>query len=267
MNNFFSNLKFNQDIYSNSINLISCDDHYWKKYGIFNVISCNETNQDIHVHIINPSPETIKSLKKLKEQCHINITQSSESFETTELNFYFLKSYYYMSRFFISRFIFNNTTVQEIKITDADIFFNEFIEFPNNINLAVSYRPNNNTAWERTAAYFLYVTKEYSNFLNLVVEVYQKKVKNIDFYKIEKIENKIEKANNTGLDQVCLTEVLEDQKIFQNADFLNLDSLLDFSSKGENDSKIWVLVGKTKRSLEDSYLYSKYKNYFKEEQQ
>ena len=83
----------------------------------------------------------------------------------------------------------------------------------------------------------------------------------------KEIENKIEKANNTGLDQVCLTEVLEDQKIFQNADFLNLDSLLDFSSKGENDSKIWVLVGKTKRSLEDSYLYSKYKNYFKEEQQ
>jgi hypothetical protein len=219
MNNFFSNLKFNQDTYSNSINLISCDNNYWEKYGIFNIISCNETDQDIHVHIINPSEKTLQSLKRLKEQCRINITHSSESFDTTELNFYFLKSYYYMSRFFISRFIFNNTNVQEIKITDADIFFNEFIEFPRNINLALSYRPNNNTAWERTAAYFLYIKKEYSNFLNLVIENYQEKVNNIDFYKIEKIENKIEKANSTGLDQVCLTEILESQQIIQNSDY------------------------------------------------
>jgi hypothetical protein len=260
-NLFFKNVLFDSIPVSNNLVVFSCDDNYFKKYGIYNILSCDETDQPAHVHLINPSLDSVLTLKLIKNKLQIPLSWSTEYFETSNLNFYLLKSYYYMARFYLSNYIFQHTAVTHIKIVDADIIFNSLISFPESVNMGITYKKQKNTAWERTAAYFLFLTSLYKDFLPKVIALYEEKIKNIDFVTVEKIENKIEKANFTGLDQVCLTEILENECIYQNQDFLNLESLQAFSSKG-HDAKIWVLVGKTKKLLPEDYLLIKYKKYF-----
>jgi hypothetical protein len=260
-NLFFKNVLFDSIPKSDNLVVFSCDDTYFKKYGIYNILSCNDTDQPVHVHLINPSADSVLTLKAIIGKLQIPLSWSTEYFETSNLNFYLLKSYYYMARFYLSNYIFQHTSVTCIKIVDADIIFNSSISFPESVNIGITYKKQKNTAWERTAAYFLFLTLVYKDFLPKVIELYEEKIKNIDFLKVEKIENKIQKANFTGLDQVCLTEILENECIYLNQDFLNLGSLQSFSSKGP-DAKIWVLVGKTKKLLPDNYLPVKYKKYF-----
>jgi hypothetical protein len=108
---------------------------------------------------------------------------------------------------------------------------------------------------------YIFISKNKIQFLEKVIEEYCCRYIETDFDKVSLIENKIEKANFTGLDQVCLSFVFEKENIEENNDFFNLlPVMFEYKSKGDNEAKMWMILGKTKKVVEP-YLREKFKDY------
>jgi hypothetical protein len=263
MNLFFKDIVMNISPKDEELVLFSCDDIYFQKYGIYNLLSCNDVYQHVHVHIINPSLDSLVLLEKIIKKLSINVSYSTEILNTN-LNFYAIKSYYYCSRFYVARWLFEKYNLKKIHIVDADVIFNEKIIIPDNITLAVDYNSDAPTLWQKIMAGYIFISVEEINFLNLVIDEYSIRYVNTDFNAVSLIENKIEKANFTGLDQVCLSVIFEKLEKERSDSFLNTRTLLNFKGKGETGSKIWMLLGKAKKNKIEDYLQEKYLNYFME---
>lgn len=263
-NNFFKSFNFLHYPAKKEIVLFSCDDLYFKKFGIFNIISCNEVGHDIHFHIINPSKESLELFNNIKSKLRIQYSYSTELLETKDLNFYALKSYYYCSRYYVATFLFENTLVEKIHIVDTDAIFNDKIVMKENIDLSLEYNDQYNNLWQKIMAGYVFIEKKKSWFLKEVLFEYEKRYDSTDFAIVSNIENKIEKANFTGLDQVCLSYVFELYKLNLEDSFYNLLPIKSqFKSKGDNLAKIWMILGKSKVDA-DKYLRKKYIKYFDE---
>jgi len=215
--------------------IFQCDENYFNKYGLYNLISCNKHNHDVHIHLINPNNNLINNIKNLK--LSIDLSISVEYLDLENINYYKLKSYYFCSRYFISDYLFEKGLIQKAYITDADIIFNEHISFNDDINLGVLYFPWHNTPWKQTGANFLYVTEKKKQFIKNIVNLYNEKVKITNFNIISEDMEKITRANMYGLDQVCMSAVIKDEP-----DFLNIATIDNFITK-QQTSKIWSLTG------------------------
>lgn len=260
---FFKNIEIIKNPTSEELILFSADDVYFQNFGIYNIFSCDGIDVDVHAHVINPSEKTKKILRSIQKSLKINLSYSFETLQTEDLNYYFLKSYYYCARFYIADYLFEKCTSQILHIVDADVIFNQKILWGDKINLALEYDNNKETLWQKILAGYVFIKKEKHSFLKKVLNEYEKRLSSTDFENVDTIKNKIEKANITGLDQVCLSYVFENEKVFNDVNFYNIKadkSLL--KSKNDNVSKIWVIVGKNKFSKIE-YLKEKYQNYLK----
>jgi hypothetical protein len=264
MNDFFSDPIMIDSPNVSELVLFSCDNIYFEKYGIFNLLSCDTVNHDVHIHIINPSEKNLNFLKKIKNILKIKLSFSIE-YVNADLNFYAIKSYYYCSRFYVARWLCQDFSIKKIHIVDADVIFNEKIFIPNEITLCLNYNSDANNFWQKIMAGYIFISKEEMHFFDEVLEEYKNRYKNTDFEKVSNIENKIEKANFTGLDQVCLSIIFEKNQKQLSLTFLNIKTEnLNIIGKEEKGSKIWALLTKAKKNNIEKYLYKKYINYFKD---
>jgi hypothetical protein len=255
MFNFFKNTQFISYPSNSSIIVSACDDLYFKRFGDTIISSCINSRNDIHVHVINPSIETINEFKKYKS------TLVSISYETSDFTTYhplLIKTYYYFSRYFISNFLFENYNITNVYITDIDMFFNNVIDLPKDKDVGIFYNSKKESLWRQTSAGFVYINKNKKYFLDNLISNYLNKLKSIDFLYVENNVTGLERANYVGLDQVCLSE--EVQKILQDSKFLNLNELTNFISK-EDDNRYtaWNLIRFKKDPNFDNYIRQKFK--------
>jgi hypothetical protein len=237
---YFQKLKIIVPPKSRNKVIFACDGDYFNSYGIYNLLSCNNYNHDVHVHIINPTEKLLNKINELT--LSIDLSISIEELDTSNINFYKLKSYYFCSRYFICDYLFNNDLIDTAYITDADVIFNENISFDNTVTLGILYYPKYESLWKQTGANFLYVTKERKSFVNKIVNLYQKYVETNDFETISDSMDKSVRADIYGLDQVCMSEIIKNE-----TDFFNLATIENFVSKKQN-SQIWSLTGPWKKN-------------------
>jgi hypothetical protein len=237
---FFQDIKFISKPKTKEKVVFQCDENYFINYGIYNLFSCDKHGHDVHIHLINPSDLLLEQIKNLK--LSIDLSISTEQLEITNINFYKLKSYYFCSRYFISDLLFEKNLISKAYIVDADVIFNQRINFDNSIELGVLYYPHHDTLWKQTGANFLYVTEKRKNFLRNIVNLYNEKVQHIPFELINENMEKLQRANMYGLDQVCMSELIS-----QEHNFFNLCDLENFLSKNQS-SKIWSLTGPWKQN-------------------
>jgi hypothetical protein len=237
---FFQDIKFISKPKTKEKVVFQCDENYFINYGIYNLFSCDKHGHDVHIHLINPSDLLLEQIKNLK--LSIDLSISTEQLEITNINFYKLKSYYFCSRYFISDLLFEKNLISKAYIVDADVIFNQRINFDNSIELGVLYYPHHDTLWKQTGANFLYVTEKRKNFLRNIVNLYNEKVQHISFELINENMEKLQRANMYGLDQVCMSELIS-----QEHNFFNLCDLENFLSKNQS-SKIWSLTGPWKQN-------------------
>jgi hypothetical protein len=237
---FFQDIKFISKPKTKEKVVFQCDENYFINYGIYNLFSCDNHGHDVHIHLINPSELLLEQIKNLK--LSIDLSISTEQLEITNINFYKLKSYYFCSRYFISNLLFEKNLISKAYIVDADVIFNQRINFDNSIELGVLYYPHYDTLWKQTGANFLYVTEKRKNFLRNIVNLYNEKVQHIPFELINENMEKLQRANMYGLDQVCMSEL-----IAQEHNFFNLCDLENFLSKNQS-AKVWSLTGPWKQN-------------------
>ena len=237
---FFQDIKFISKPKTKEKVVFQCDENYFINYGIYNLFSCDNHGHDVHIHLINPSDLLLEQIKNLR--LSIDLSISTEQLEITNINFYKLKSYYFCSRYFISDLLFEKNLISKAYIVDADVIFNQRINFNNSIELGVLYYPHHDTLWKQTGANFLYVTEKRKNFLRNIVNLYNEKVQHIPFELINENMEKLQRANMYGLDQVCMSELIS-----QEHNFFNLCGLENFLSKNQS-SKIWSLTGPWKQN-------------------
>ena len=237
MQEFFRNCEIIKVPTSNSPVVFQCDENFFKKYGMYNLMSCEKNNMDVHIHFINPTDVFLDKIKNLNTK--INLSYSIESIDT-DINLYKLKSYYFCSRYYITNYLFEHNLIQRAFITDADIIFNEHIEIPHDKKLGILYYPSQDNLWKQTGANISYVDKDRKPFLETVIKIYEQRLQDTDFDSITKDMNKFEKANMYALDQVCMSLALQENFIDQY--FINLTSIDNFISKTKK-TKIWSLTG------------------------
>lgn len=234
--------------------IFQCDQFYFEKFGLFNLASCVRVGLDVHIHFINTDKKIIDFLSN--KDLPIDLSLSTEKLDT-DINFYKLKSYYFCSRYFITSLLFQNSNLSTAYVVDADIVFNESVSFESRIDLGVLHYPNQNNLWKKSGANFLLVKKNKQQFIHNLVKLYNEKIKEIDFESINDDMDKFSKANLYGLDQVCISTLID-----QEQDFFNLTSINRLISKSREDSKIWSFTGggtKSDPNLQ-SYLQEKFKD-------
>jgi len=253
-NTFYKNCEILQIPKSNLPVIFQCDDYYFYNFGIYNLLSCNNVGQDVHIHLINPSNKLVLDLTNAKLDINLGI-----SYETIDINInqYKLKSYYYCSRYFITKELFDKQLIKSAYITDCDIVFNKKIVFENDISLGVLYYPKHKNLWKQTGANFTFVTHYRSEFIENTIQEYKKRLANTNFQIITDKMDKIEKANIFALDQVCMSLALQKEK-----HFTNLAELPHFISK-QRDSNIWSLTGGQQKN--DPKVHEFLKNKFSNE--
>jgi len=234
--------------------LFSCDAIYFQKYGMYNVLSCNNTENAVHAHIINPDQTCKELVDDLKSYCNIDFTFSYEYKNFSNYNQYQIKSYYYMRRFYIAKDELKNLNC--VLITDADVIFNKKINF--NLKLGLQYIPKNEGLWRKTSAAVVFVHRDYINFLEKVLNEYEKQIKNIDYSVLDTNVDKLTKGNLVGLDQVCLTKVIESDYV-DDKNFINLYQNRKIISKRQNEADIWILVG-NKHTIDFKSMFLDYYN-------
>jgi hypothetical protein len=258
---FFQNINFCQYSKSKEKVIFACDELYFKNYGFYNLLSCNNVGHDVHIHLINPSIKFLDKVKKINLNIDLSIT--TENFLINNINYYKLQSYYFCSRYFIADFLFSKKLLDKAYITDADLIFNEKIFFNNKINLGVLYFPNHDNYWKQSGGNFLYVSKNRSDFLKKIIELYNKKLQETNFEKIHQGMEKYMRGNMYGLDQVCISLQMLNENI-NSENFLNLSQVDNFISK-TMQTKIWSFTGPMKRDSQlQNILLKKFKKSFDE---
>lgn len=253
---YFINVEYKSLPLSKEIIVIACDELYFNKYGKYLIFSCDICNQNIHVHIINPSNNFFDIFEKLQSNLSIQITLSLEYFDVSSINFTAIKSYYFCARFFIAAKLFQFSKVENLHILDADCIVNQLPKWRDDLFLVLLYRPNYNNLWKKIMAGYVYVTKNKKDFLQEVTTEVIKRYNETDFNKASLINDKIKRSNLLGLDQVSLAYVFEKNKIDQQPWFAN-NNMIHKNKK----SAIWYFVGDSKNAELDSYLKNKFKTF------
>lgn len=233
---FFENVSYIVEPKKKQKVIFQCDETFFKKYGIYNLISCDKLHQDVHIHFINPSDKFINQISKF--QLNIELSISQEFLNVENINFYKLKSYYFCSRYFIADKMFTDDLIDCAYITDADIVFNNKIDLPD-VNLGILFYPQYDNLWKRTGANFTLVRKNKKEFLSDVTNEYKSRILSTNFEAIDESMNKLEKAELYGLDQVCMSAVIKNKKY---CDFFNLCEITNFISKGPG-TQLWSFTG------------------------
>ena len=253
---FFRNINFHRYPKSKEKVVFQCDEFYFKNYAFYNLLSCNNVGYDVHIHFINPSKEFLNKVENINLDIDLSVT--TEYLLTENINHYKLKSYYFCSRYYITDLLFSNNLIEKAYITDADIIFNEKILFDKKINLAVMYSPEYDNLWKQTGANFLYVSKYRADFIKKIINLYQKKLQEINFDAIHEGMDKVTRANMYGLDQVCMSLQMMDENL-TSEDFLDLKYIDNFLSKTSN-TKIWSFTGPAKKDPQlQTTLFKKFK--------
>jgi hypothetical protein len=254
---FFQNIKLVKSPCSPERVIFQCDEFYFRNYGFYNLLSCDELNQDVHIHFINVSDEFLNKIIDL--QLSIDLSISCEILNT-DVNFYKLKSYYFTSRYFIADYLFDKNLLDNAYITDADIIFNEKISIQNS-KLGVLYYPNyENNLWKQTGANFLFVSKDRKDFLKTIITEYNSRLPQIDFDSIHEKMPKYERANMYALDQVCMSIAMQSENI-ESPDFLNLNEIEKFIGNKDMSYKIWSLTAR-KNDVTQKILLDRFKRSF-----
>ena len=238
---FFNNCQLIKSPVSNTPVVFQCDETFFNNYGIYNLISCEKNNIDVHIHFINPTQTFLDKINKLDTNIHLSY---SKEYIDTDINFYELKSYYFCSRYYIANYLFDHDLIQAAFITDADIIFNEQIKIPQDKKLGILYYPMHDNLWKKTGANISYVHKDKKSFLESVIKIYEQRIKETDFDSINDSMDKFQKAEMYALDQVCMSIALKD---FLDDQFINLTNISNLISKN-NTTKIWSLTGAGQKS-------------------
>ena len=152
--------------------LVSCDSQYFKDHFPAYLYSANQVGINVHVHVINPTPEARGFLGKIRDaKLNINLTASYEEDGPRE------RVYYACNRFIVASILLNQTFVEELFITDVDALWMKTPESPQeNIGLFTREPLPGTVGWEaegtRIAAGIVFVrnTQDARTYLNFVSE-------------------------------------------------------------------------------------------------
>jgi phage pi2 protein 07 len=254
---FFQNVKIIKYPSSKERVVFQCDEFYFKNYGFYNLLSCDQLNQDVHIHFINVSDDFLNKVLNLDLSIDLSI---SLEIVNTNVNFYKLKSYYFTSRYFIADYLFDKNLLDRAYITDADIIFNERISIQNS-KLGVLHYPNyQGNLWKQTGANFLFVSKDRKDFIKKIITEYNLKLLQINFENINDEMPKYERSNMYGLDQVCMSIAMQSEDT-ASPYFLNLNEIERFIGNKDMTCKIWSLTSK-KNEETTKILFDRFKRLF-----
>lgn len=251
---YFKEITFQIEPKNNEIVLAACNSIYFLKYAKYLIYSCNNIKQDIHLHIVNPDNECLDVINFLKKELKIYLSISTEFFPTINIHTEALKSYYFCARFFIAKEIFNKFPTKKIHIVDADCLIKKLPIWDENYRLVLRYRPSYNNLWKKIMAGYVYITSDKVFFLEQVIQEIKNRYVNINFEQAILIKDKIKRSNILGIDQVCLTYILEKNKIYNESWFLNYNMI----SKNLK-SDICYFIGDAKNDSLDKFLFENIK--------
>ena len=63
--------------------IFQCDDYYFYNFGIYNLLSCNEVGQDVHIHLINPSNKLVSDLINADLDIKLGISYDCKTTQAT----------------------------------------------------------------------------------------------------------------------------------------------------------------------------------------
>ena len=254
---FFENIKLVKSPCSTQRVIFQCDEFYFRNYGFYNLLSCDELNQDVHIHFINVSDEFLSKVLDLRLSIDLSI---SCEILNTDVNFYKLKSYYFTSRYFITDYLFSKNLIDLAYVIDADIIFNEKISLQNS-KLGVLYYPEyKDNLWKQTGANFLLISKDRKDFLKKIIEEYHSRLSQINFECIHEKMPKYERANMYALDQVCMSIAMQSEDT-KSLDFINLNQIENFIGNKNMTCKIWSLTAR-KNNETQKILLNRFKRSF-----
>lgn len=254
MINFFTDIHiFSSPMQKDNI-VVSADDIYFKKFGKIIIHSCIKSNNNIHIHVVNPTYDTLLEFK------NYDVNRISFSYEYLDISYIhnlLIKTYYYVSRYFITNFLFENYNLNNTFICDIDMFFYKKINLPDDKEIGIFYSPEKNSPWKQSSAGFVFINKNKKHFLKNLISNYLEKIISIDYVWVENNLSGLEKANLVGLDQVCLTEEL--QKFLDDPTFLNLNTVSTFISKNDDPNYVaWNLIRAKKDPNFNEYIKNRF---------
>lgn len=105
------------------VHLLGCDDSYFQKYGnmcIYSSLRAGPKDVLVHVHVCNPSDDTLKTLREWSEREDVMVRYSHEAREETRTS----KPYYTTLRFLVAPAIMRHYR-KPLVISDVDMVVNQ----------------------------------------------------------------------------------------------------------------------------------------------
>ncbi|MBM55633.1 MAG: hypothetical protein CMB32_03645 [Euryarchaeota archaeon] len=212
--------------------LVSCDELYFIEHAVPLIASARESENDIHVHVVNPQESFFKVAPLVAKQ----VGQISVSFSYEETNISSLDNatYYACNRFMIAEQILNKA--ERILILDADLLILSHLDFPPEKSLGLFTRESaeGTSGWVKEGTKLLagivFLTKDTSGF-------------------IRGVNNRITAYGlRWYVDQVSLHEQYVEDGWDHSDRFyeFNRDESKWFDWEFKPDSKIWVGKGERK---------------------
>jgi hypothetical protein len=228
---------------SNKI-VFACDPNYWSLYSKYLLVSCDNLNLSVHVHILDNDLEFLKSVKDFILSLKGTHSLSYESIDTTMLE-YPKFSYYFTARYFIADYLFKKYNIDQAIIIDADIILNDKIGFPENKDIGIFYRPYEEKPFRKIWGNLFMVKKSKSWFLEKIIEQYNLNFNSIDWKMVHSLKGKKRVQQYSGQDQICIAETIH--HVEQDDGFFNLKSSKLFGPV------IWSLTGDGQKSNPETY--------------
>lgn len=107
---------------SGDVIMASCDSKYFENFAVPLIYSASEHDNNIHIHIINPTEQNISTAETLIKKVKTKFTYTVENSENNS------REYYSCNRFLIAPSFL--TTANKLLIIDTDCLLMDKIEFP-----------------------------------------------------------------------------------------------------------------------------------------
>ena len=106
----------------------ACDSKYYMEHAPALVASCDKVGKDLHIHIVNPLPETEALTKKMQDRVSIKYTVTTEEVNLETLFPHEIRAFYASLRFLVAPTILQSA--RRMLIVDIDCMVMNDFDFP-----------------------------------------------------------------------------------------------------------------------------------------
>lgn len=232
-----------ESVDSNKI-IFACDPNYWNLYSKYLLLSCDNLNLSVHVHLLTDDINILESVKSFILSLKCRHSLSFESIDQSMLE-YPKFSYYFIARYFIADYLFKKCNIDQAIIIDADVILNDIIKFPENKDIGIFYRPYEERPFRKIWGNLFMIKKSKSWFLEKIIERYNLNFNSIDWEMVHSLKGKKRVQHYSGQDQICIAETIH--FVENDEGFFNLKSSKLFGPI------IWSLTGDGQKSNPETY--------------